>query len=503
MTREVARARRRGRPASGSLRWRAGQWWAQITLLDGSRPVVELDPEIPRDDRARARACAREVSEYARTNGVVPSRIKETVSEWTKRWLAVREERGLSSVADDRSRLTHHVLARLGPKDVRRVSRDEIEDLVDELDRKVRAKIISWKTASHAWGLVTRMFADACGAKRRDLRVREDNPALGVHGPERGPQRSKVYLYPSEVDALLSCRDVPLHWRRMFALAAYLYARAGEINALTWEDVDLERGLVHIHKSADRRTGDVKTTKTKTTRRVPIEPSLRPLLEAMHEECGGEGRVSPVEETDKKLSRQLKRCLGLAGVKRAELFAADETRKPLTFHDLRGTGITWCAVRGDDPLKIKQRAGHSTFSTTEGYIREAENLRETNFGHPFAPLPPALLGAKARPQAATGISQPISQRSETQVTIAPKNRAQKWRRRELNRQNVIGKNRTESLGWRTTVRDPSDRSCSRVPPCFFQIRPWLRSRVKEASMRIAPASASYASAAQRSTAWIR
>ena len=433
MTKEVARERRRGRPASGSLRWRGGQWWAQITLRDGSRPVVELDPSIPREDRTAARACAREVSDYARTNGVVPSRIKETVGEWTMRWLAARKERGLASVADDRSRLRHHVLVRLGPKDVRRVSRSDIEDLVEDLDTKVRAKTISWKTASHAWGLVTRMFADACGAKRRDLRVREDNPALNVHGPERGALRSKVYLYPSEVDALLSCSDVPLRWRRMFAITTYLYARAGEINALTWDDVDLERGIVHIHRSADRRTGEVKSTKTKTARRVPIDPALRPLLEAMHADSKGEGRVSPVHETDKKLSRQLRRCLELADVKRAELFAADETRKPLTFHDLRGTGITWCAVRGDDPLKIKQRAGHSTFSTTEGYIREAENLRETNFGQPFGPLPASLLGTKARPTAASRISQPISQRSETQVTIAPKNRAQKWRRRESTR----------------------------------------------------------------------
>jgi hypothetical protein len=33
-------------------------------------------------------------------------------------------------------------------------------------------------------------------------------------------------------------------------------------------------------------------------------------------------------------------------------------------------------VRGDDPLKIKQRCGHTTFSTTELYIREAEAIRE-------------------------------------------------------------------------------------------------------------------------------
>jgi hypothetical protein len=52
----------------------------------------------------------------------------------------------------------------------------------------------------------------------------------------------------------------------------------------------------------------------------------------------------------------------------------DPTRKAITLHDLRATGITWCAVRGDDALKIKQRAGHASFSTTEGYIREAETL---------------------------------------------------------------------------------------------------------------------------------
>lgn len=47
------------------------------------------------------------------------------------------------------------------------------------------------------------------------------------------------------------------------------------------------------------------------------------------------------------------------------------------------------AIRGDDPLKIKQRAGHATFSTTEGYIREAEAVRD-GFGEVFPPLPDEL-----------------------------------------------------------------------------------------------------------------
>ena len=184
--------------------------------------------------------------------------------------------------------------------------------------------------------------------------------------------------------------------------------RGREVNALRWEDVDLDRGIVLIHRSFNRETGEVKSTKSDTARRIPIEPELRPLLRAMHEESGGQGPVVAVAGTNRKLSRQVRRCLALAGVEREELFAmGDATRKAMTFHDLRATGITWCAVRGDDALKIKQRAGHASFSTTEGYIREAENLRE-GFGMVFPPLPVALLEAPTTAKRRRAVSASVS-----------------------------------------------------------------------------------------------
>ena len=44
-------------------------------------------------------------------------------------------------------------------------------------------------------------------------------------------------------------------------------------------------------------------------------------------------------------------------------------------------------------LRIKQRAGHLGFSTTEIYIRVAENLRK-GFGEVFPAFPPELTGAR-------------------------------------------------------------------------------------------------------------
>src|SRR5579872_1824498 len=91
----------------------------------------------------------------------------------------------------------------------------------------------------------------------------------------------------------------------------------------------------------------------------------------------------------------LRQHLEQAEIKRADLFADNARQKHMTFHDLRATGITWMAVRGDDPLRIKQRAGHSAFSTTEIYIREAENLA-AGFGNVFPPLPSDLVHGTER-----------------------------------------------------------------------------------------------------------
>ena len=112
----------------------------------------------------------------------------------------------------------------------------------------------------------------------------------------------------------------------------------------------------------------------------------------MHVEAKGRGSVDPTMPPEAHLARVLQAHLEAAKLDRHELITSDATRKRLGFHDLRATGITWLAVRGDDPLKIMQRAGHKEFKTTQGYIREAEAIRE-GFGDVFPPLPPGLLNA--------------------------------------------------------------------------------------------------------------
>ncbi|HKY39263.1 MAG TPA: site-specific integrase, partial [Polyangiaceae bacterium] len=157
---------------------------------------------------------------------------------------------------------------------------------------------------------------------------------------------------------------------------------------------------VAIHQSINLETGELKATKTGMARKVPIRPALLALLKAMHAEAEGAGRV--IQHThDNKLAEHgmpptedlaatLREHLERAEVERADLYADRPTSKRVTFYDLRASGITWEVLDGTEPLRIQQRAGHTNFSTTQVYIREAEALGEA-VGVPFGELPESLL----------------------------------------------------------------------------------------------------------------
>jgi integrase len=389
-----------GRPRTGSVVEHGDHFDARVTLPNGKR-VRRCLPAGLTEARAREtaaamteRAIGRAVEEAKKIAAAPPiTPAEETIEAWISRWCDAREARGLTSVRHDRGRLGKWVIPVLRGRAMAKVTKLELVALVEDLDAHVQADDLSWKTATNVWGNITKMFFDACQSKTIALRVRADNPTDGVAGPDKGAKKAKAYLYPSEFLALVSSPRTPLRWARLFVAAVYTYTRAGELEALGTEDINRERGSIHIHRSINRAVtgrGPEKATKTKHARRIPVEATFAPLLGAMIDEVG-RGRLLAMPALC-DLSDRLRQYLRWAGVTRAELFANDKTRKQITFHDLRATGITWMAIRGDDHLRIQARAGHASFSTTQGYIREAENLDGViSASEVFPALPPHIL----------------------------------------------------------------------------------------------------------------
>jgi integrase len=402
--------------AKGSVHWepatrrRPGHYKFRLSLEDGSRPWVHLDPTARSTlAEARAREVAQERSDQARRDHLrgedfdlgprqprtkdVPRATGQTMDAWLKDWFASRRSKGLTSVRENEAHVRKHIAPTMGDKHVRDWTSDDMRKLAAALDATVQAGAISWKTAWNVWATASRICRDACASKVEALRVRADNPARDVEGPDRGASKAKQFLYPNEFLAFARHEDVPLAWRRHVALAIYLFPRAGELRVLRWEDVDLVHGTIHVHRAHDRtsETGATKSTKTGHARRFAIEPQLLPLLEAMRVESGGEGLVVNLP-SERALARGLRRWLWKANVRRSELHLSTGSSRSIVFHDLRATGATWMAVRGDEAMKIMQRCGHENIDTTMGYVRTAEAVRE-GFGGVFPPLPDVLLGS--------------------------------------------------------------------------------------------------------------
>ena len=366
------------RKASGTVFREAGRWKVRYTLPSGRRPVSILPDTIGENDRALAELIGKAVSDAAR-NAVLPE-PEQTFRAWSTHWIADRTRRGQNSAFETESRLNTYIFPHIGDLPMREINRQHIAAIVRTIDDKIVAREIAWKTGSVIWATLTSAFKDAVSSKDDLVRVLTSNPTTDVRGPETGEERSKQWLLPSEYAKLVDCDAVPLRWKRLVTVAIYTAMRAAELQALDVADVHLEAGYIHIHRTVERhgsrgKVGSLKTPKSGKSRKIPIDPALKPLLEKMVAECVATGRTRLLKMPGASTAAlMLRRFLKKAGVTRAELFETTTLTKRLTFHDLRASGLTWMAIAGVDPLKLQSRAGHSSLNTTAIYIREVESL---------------------------------------------------------------------------------------------------------------------------------
>ncbi len=358
---------------------------------------------IPRRDLPAAKAKAKLLSLKAKAEGwtIAAPEGNETVRHWFYRWFTFLDESG-SAPSQYRSSYVVWIDPVLGNKAMVDVTTDDLRSLVSSLSRAMREGEIRWATARNIWGTITsafRKYAGPRGDRDLGLVVRDDDPTRDIAPPKKGAKTAKVHLYPDEFLKLVSCTQVRLKRRRAYAIALYLYLRPGELEALEWIDFDLDHEITTIQRSLDRVRGNAAKAPKNRQARLPcaLEPHIMPVLRAMHRESGGVGRLfGPTTGSGSDLAMHLRADLLTAGVTRHELHHESEPNAPprswMTMHDLRTTGITWLAVRGDSPFEIVARAGHSDIKMTNHYVQSAALLKRVyRPEHVFPPLPLCLL----------------------------------------------------------------------------------------------------------------
>lgn len=154
------------------------------------------------------------------------------------------------------------------------------------------------------------------------------------------------FIPPSREELEMLFAVAAPHIKRVIIIGAFLGARVGEseLLQLTWEDVDLERGLVRIHGA--------KKNAAMPWREVPISASILPLVRQWQEE-DLENCVRHLVSYGGKPIKSIKHAW------RATLKRAGITRR-IRPYDLRHAFATELVAAGVDVGTVAQLMGHSS-----------------------------------------------------------------------------------------------------------------------------------------------
>lgn len=153
-------------------------------------------------------------------------------------------------------------------------------------------------------------------------------------------------------------------------LCMYSGMRLGEICALKWEDVDLDKKTIHIKHTMQRITvpdaeGECKTRiivdepKTQSSMRIiPISDEIYPAIKKLHQSAGENAYF--LSNTEKYIEPRNYQYFFKGILKKTE------TRN-VNFHILRHTFATQCVEVGMDIKTLSEILGHSSTNITLTY----------------------------------------------------------------------------------------------------------------------------------------
>lgn len=271
-------------------------------------------------------------------------------------------------------RLKKHVHPVIGPIPIALLT-------LEDAERVLRAPTVTEGIRRHVAQLVIRV----CGLAVYPLKLIERSPIPPKWLPQKPAPKAKGYLYPDEEARLLLCTDprVPLMHRFLLGVLYREGFRASEAAALTWDDLDLKRGVIRLdaNKTDDPRAWRLGEDVAEALR---IWRTMRPetSTHVFEEDRRGRGRGGPAGRpvNVRHLSERQRRYLHIAGINRPELFESTSRRKALRAHDSRATFTTLALASGKTETWVADRTGHRSSTMIATYRRAARTASELGLG---------------------------------------------------------------------------------------------------------------------------
>jgi integrase len=287
----------------------------------------------------------------------------ETLDEWAREWFASYAQPNLAghTLAYYARAWDLHVLPRLGELELRRLTPAVIAGFADEL----RSDGVGAPTVRKVLSLLQGVLSHAVV-----LGKLQTNPVAAIRKPAQQRKRAVKPLAPPAVERLR--KQMPTERdRALVSVLAYAGLRPGEALALTWEQIG-ERTILVERSLA---LGELKETKTRSTRAVRLLAPLRSDLKTLRIRLGRPGDSElvfprpdgqPWRDTD---WRNWRNRVFQPAAKDAGL----GTIRP---YDLRHSFVSLLIAERRTIIEVARQAGHSPTMTLDTYGHVFDELED-------------------------------------------------------------------------------------------------------------------------------
>jgi integrase len=349
-------------------------WVTRVRLPDGSLSR-QITGKTQSEVISKRDALLRQAARTGRTPR--SPRGGETTGEFLARWIEGQKPPILraSTWRSYETKVRLYMLPHIGSIPLTKLTPDHIQALQASLLRlPLEARVPSAKGARTVLSPTTVRDVRMILSRALDRAVLEHkldaNPATAtlVDRPRTAVIEQRA-LDPGQ--ALLFLETLRGHrLEALYAVALALGLRKGEALGLSWRDVDLEAGLVHVRRSLSDAGGlhldDVKTRKSRRT--LPLPAFLVPILRRHH------GRQAAERERaanlwsgahDLVFTTQFGTPIGPRNASRDLAAILARTALPrVTFHELRHSCGSLLLALGVDIKVIQEILGHSSIGVT-------------------------------------------------------------------------------------------------------------------------------------------
>jgi integrase len=349
----MARARR-GRGEGGVGELPGGLWYAELSLgFDGAGKRIRK--RVYGGTKQAVLTALREIQDRAAKGGI-PAAGSMTVARLLDSWLAAMKPAwSAGTFASHAQHVRNHLSPMIGGVRLAQLHSLHVQTLMENLE----GKGVSASMRRHV--AVTLRAALAFSVRMKLSLV---NVALPVPLPAKSKHNS-VGLTPEQVGAILSAAEGDRLFS-LYVLAVDSGLRQGELLALQWNDLDLEKGTVRVCKSLEEVGGslNLKQPKTKSaSRTVAMSDTTVRALKDHRKAMLAEGHCNPTAPVF---------CGSRRGqwLRKSDLFRhsfrpiLDRAGVKCRFHDLRHASATLLLASGIDVKTVQSRLGHSSATVT-------------------------------------------------------------------------------------------------------------------------------------------